>query len=251
MMMTRTTLTLVLATALCACAGTPAATSMTPAPAGLNFGMVIHGGAGAIRRTDMTPEQEAQYRGVLEQALQTGYRILAGGGTSLDAIEATIHVMEDSPLFNAGKGAVFTAAGKNELDASIMDGRTLMAGAVAGVTHVTNPMTNKRFDRVGDAPIIGAGTYANARCGASSTGHGEFFIRNAVAYDICARFMYTNVSLEKAAHDVVMDRLVKQGGEGGIIAMDSQGNYTMPFNSEGMYRGYVGPDGKTSVAIYK
>ncbi|HEX6134096.1 MAG TPA: isoaspartyl peptidase/L-asparaginase, partial [Longimicrobiales bacterium] len=299
---------------------------------------------------------EAAYRAMLEQALQTGYRILADGGSSLDAVEATINVMEDSPLFNAGRGAVFTSEGRNELDAAIMDGRTLQAGAVAGVSHTRNPislarlvmersahvmmvregaeafgrehgiemvaesyfftehrwqalrraleaeglplpkrpagapppeaavpvhddaadrkfgtvgavaldrhgnlaaatstggMTNKRFGRVGDAPIIGAGTYANQTCAVSATGHGEYFMRNVVAYDICARMAYAGVSLERAAHQVVMERLVQQGGDGGIIAMDAAGNYTMTFNSEGMYRGYVGPDGRTTVAIYR
>jgi beta-aspartyl-peptidase (threonine type) len=319
------------------------------------FGMVVHGGAGTITRASMTPEAEQQYRAVLEQALRTGYRIIESGGTSLDAVEATVRVMEDSPLFNAGKGAVFTAEGKNELDASIMDGRTLAAGSVAGVTKVKNPitlarrvmeksphvmmvstgaeafareqgielvpesyfftehrwnalrtlmqeqnrpmparpagtgggaepaihmdgsdrkfgtvgavaldrhgsiaaatstggMTGKRFGRVGDAPVIGAGTYANRLCGVSATGHGEFFIRNAVAHDICARMEYKNLPLERAAHEVVMERLVEQGGEGGIIAIDVHGNYTMPFNSEGMYRGYIGPDGRAQVWIYK
>lgn len=346
---------LLIAIAIAACASSGDRDApVAAAPSALNFGMVIHGGAGTITRGSMTPEMEAQYRAALEQALQTGYRILTAGGTSLDAVEATIRVLEDAPMFNAGRGAVFTSDGRNELDASIMDGRTLQAGAVAGVTRVKNPitlarlvmersphvmmvsagaeafareqrvemvpegyfftegrwnalrsaleaegrpmpprpagtggsdaqdfdddpqhkfgtvgavaldrhgniaagtstggMTNKRFGRVGDAPIIAAGTYANARCGVSATGHGEYFIRNVVAYDICARFMYSGVSLEQAARDVVMDHLVRQGGEGGIIAMDAQGNYTMPFNSEGMYRGYVGPDGRTTVRIYR
>jgi beta-aspartyl-peptidase (threonine type) len=320
------------------------------------FGMAIHGGAGTITRASMTPEAEQQYRAVLDQALRTGYRIIESGGTSLDAVEATVRVMEDSPLFNAGKGAVFTAEGRNELDASIMDGRTLAAGSVAGVTRVRNPitlarrvmdksphvmmvssgaeafareqgvelvpesyfftehrwnalrtlmqeegrpmpprpagtgggdedaaipqdvsdrkfgtvgavaldrhgniaaatstggMTGKRFGRVGDAPVIGAGTYANRLCGVSATGHGEYFIRNAVAHDICARMEYKNIPLERAAHEVVMQRLVEQRGEGGIIAIDVHGNYTMPFNSEGMYRGYIGPDGRAQVWIYK
>jgi beta-aspartyl-peptidase (threonine type) len=341
---------------LCACAS--AATeqpAVAPAAAEPRIGMVIHGGAGTITRGSMTLEREAQYRATLEQALQTGYRILAAGGTSLDAVEATVRVMEDSPLFNAGKGAVFTAEGRNELDASIMDGSTLQAGAVAGVSRVKNPitlarrvmertphvmmaregaeafareqglelvpesyfftearwnslrdelekegkpvparpagvpreeeaalddghrnhglgtvgavaldrrgnlaaatstggMTMKRFGRVGDSPVIGAGTYAAAHCAVSATGHGEFFIRNVVAYDICARMTYLKVSLERAAHDVVMDKLVQQKGEGGIIALDAQGNYTMPFNSAGMYRGHVDADGRTTVGIYK
>jgi L-asparaginase / beta-aspartyl-peptidase len=345
--------------ALVAC--TPAATqraaeARTDGAAGESFGMVIHGGAGTIRRGSMTAEMEAQYRAVLEQALQTGYRILADGGSSLDAVEATVRVMEDSPLFNAGRGAVFTSEGKNELDAAIMDGRTLQAGAIAGVTQVRNPitlarrimehsphvfmaregaevfareqglelvpesyfftesrwnglrraleaegkpmpprpagvvepqgslpihddvndrklgtvgavaldrngnlaaatstggMTNKRFGRIGDVPVIGAGTYADRNCAVSATGHGEFFIRNVVGHDICARMAYSGVSLERAAQQVVMERLVEQGGDGGIIAMDARGNHTLTFNSEGMYRGYVGSDGRTTVAIYK
>jgi beta-aspartyl-peptidase (threonine type) len=317
--------------------------------------MVIHGGAGTITRESMTAEMEAQYRAVLEQALRTGHGILAGGGSSLDAVEATIRVMEDAPIFNAGRGAVFTGDGRNELDAAIMDGRTLQAGAVAGVTQVKNPitlaravmeksphvmmirdgaetfareqglemvpvsyfftehrwnalrraleeegrpvpprpvdappqdstphptndsdrkfgtvgavaldrhgnlaaatstggMTNKRFGRVGDVPIIGAGTYASPGCAVSATGHGEFFIRNIVAYDICARMLYTGVSLQTAAHQVVMERLVQQRGDGGIIAMDAAGNYTMTFNSQGMYRGHIDAQGRTTVAIYR
>lgn len=317
--------------------------------------MVIHGGAGTITRATMTAEMEAQFRAVLEQALRTGHGILAGGGSSLDAVEATIRVMEDAPIFNAGRGAVFTGDGRNELDAAIMDGRTLQAGAVAGVTQVKNPislaravmeksphvmmirdgaeafareqglemvpesyfftehrwnalrraleeegrpvpprpagappqrstphpaddsdrkfgtvgavaldrhgnlaaatstggMTNKRFGRVGDVPIIGAGTYASPGCAVSATGHGEFFIRNIVAYDICARMLYTGVSLQTAAHQVVMERLVQQQGDGGIIAMDAAGNYTMTFNSQGMYRGHIDAQGRTTVAIYR
>jgi L-asparaginase / beta-aspartyl-peptidase len=341
---------------LAGCA-TPASTGVpaVPAPAGTGFGMVIHGGAGTITRGSMTAEMEAEYRAALEEALQAGHRILQQGGTSLDAVEAAVRVLEDQPLFNAGRGAVFTSEGRNELDAAIMDGRTLQAGAIAGVTRIRNPislarlvmersphvmmiregaevfagehdvemvepsyffterrwtalqraleaegrpvpprpdgtpgqqdsfihdhdgdrkfgtvgavaldrhgnlaaatstggMTGKRFGRVGDVPIIGGGTYANPRCAVSATGHGEFFIRNVVAYDICARMEYLGITLERAAHDVVMRRLVDQGGDGGIIAMDAQGNYTMPFNSAGMYRGYVGPDGRMSVAIYR
>jgi L-asparaginase / beta-aspartyl-peptidase len=334
-------------------ASSPAARVTAPAPAGTSFGMVIHGGAGTMSRSSMTPEAEAGYHAALEQALRAGHEILAAGGTSLDAVEATVRILEDSPLFNAGRGAVFTSDGRNELDAAVMDGRTLQAGAVAGVTRVRNPislarlvmeqsphvmmigqgaetfgeqhgvemvdpswfftearwnslrraleaegrpvpprpgpagsgaaapdtagdrklgtvgavaldrhgnlaaatstggMTNKRFGRVGDVPVIGAGTYASPRCAVSATGHGEFFIRNVVAHDICARMDYLGITLESAAHDVVMVRLVEQQGEGGIIAMDAQGNYTMPFNSTGMYRGYVGPDGRTYIAIFR
>jgi beta-aspartyl-peptidase (threonine type) len=308
-----------------------------------NFAMVIHGGVGVIPRQNLTPEMEKAYVDTLTIALRTGYAILARGGTSLDAVEATIRVMEDSPLFNAGKGAVFTADGTNELDASIMDGRTLAAGAVAAVERVRNPIslarlvmeksphvmmvgagaeefaksqgvklvsphyfwterrwkayeaakaradsgktglvpgeegkhgtvgavaldkagnlaagtstggTNmKRFGRVGDSPIIGAGTYANnLSCAVSGTGDGELFIRNNVASDICARVRYAGVSLQQAANDVVMKELVAQHGEGGVIAMDRKGNITTPFNSPGMYRGWVGKDGKITVKIYK
>lgn len=320
--------------------------------------LVIHGGAGTITRKNLTPEREKAYRETLEQALQTGYAILKRGGTSADAVEATIHVMEDSPLFNAGKGAVFTHEGKNEMDAAFMDGKTGGAGAVAGVTTIRNPisaaravmeksehvllvgkgaeqfakekgltlvdpkyfytearwqglqnalkeekveldhsakptgkdssgraddliftegkkfgtvgcvaldqfgnlaagtstggMTNKRWNRVGDAPLIGAGTYAdNATCAVSATGHGEYFIRSVVAYDIAALMGYKGLSVQQAADEVVMKKLVKKGGEGGVIALDAKGNFAMPFNSEGMYRGYVRADGKPVVAIYK
>ncbi len=314
--------------------------------------LVIHGGAGSITRKNMTPEKEKAYIAALNEALQAGYKVLKNGGSSLDAVEVTIKVMEDSPLFNAGKGAVFTHEGKNEMDASIMDGKTLKAGAIAGVSIIKNPvstarkvmensahvmltgkgaeqfakdqgmeivdpsyfyteprfqqlqkareeekiqldhsgdkgsndenifiegkkfgtvgavaldsygnlaaatstggMTNKRYNRVGDAPIIGAGTYANNQtCAVSATGHGEFFIRSVVAYDISALMEYKGLSLQKAADEVVMHKLVKLGGEGGIIAVDGKGNIAMPFNSEGMYRGYIKTDGKSEVLIYK
>ena len=322
--------------------------------------LVIHGGAGTITRQNMSAEKEKAYQQALRQALQAGYAVLHQGGTSLDAVEAAIHVMEDSPLFNAGKGAVFTNEGKNELDAAIMDGKTLKAGAVAGVTTIRNPvsaaravmeqsehvmmmgagaekfarekglkivdpsyfytepryqqlekarkaepvkpgppggngalrrhradaiarliftegrkfgtvgavaldqygnlaaatstggMTNKRYGRVGDAPIIGAGTYANNNtCAVSATGHGEFFIRSVVAYDIAALMEYKGWSVQQAAEEVVMKKLVARGGEGGVIALDRKGNFTMPFNSAGMYRGYIKAGGKSQVLIYK
>jgi len=314
--------------------------------------MVIHGGAGTITRKNMSAEKEAAYVAALTKALQTGYDVLKAGKTSLDAVEATIHVMEDSPLFNAGKGAVFTHAGKNEMDAAIMDGKTLMAGAVAGVTTIKNPisaaravmeksehvmmvgpgaelfakqagveivnpkyfytkerwdglqqaikedstkavldhgnkksmklgtinhdykfgtvgavaldksgnlaagtstggMTNKKYGRVGDSPIIGAGTYANnLTAGISCTGWGEFYIRNVVAHDISAMMEYKNLSVTDAAQ-AVLDKVGKMGGDGGLIAMDAKGNVTMPFNTEGMYRGTVTADGKIEVLIYK
>lgn len=350
---------LLLAAALLAAPG--CAATQAPAPAGQpapaaaeaaqpRWGIVIHGGAGTISRENMTPEREAEYNAKLTEALRAGHAVLARGGSSLDAVAAAVNVMEDSPLFNAGKGAVFTSEGKNELDAAIMEGRTLAAGAVAGLRHVKNPvnlaravmeksphvmmigegaeafarqqgiemvpesyfrtesrwralerareaekrpgptsyragggvpemddrkfgtvgavaldragnlaaatstggMTNKRWGRVGDVPIIGAGTYANnASCAVSATGHGEYFIRYTVAHDICARMQYRGVPLREAADAVVMDVLVKAGGEGGVIAMDAQGNVAMPFNSSGMYRGYMGPDGTPTVAIFR
>jgi beta-aspartyl-peptidase (threonine type) len=333
---------------LAACAGlaslvAPAAVLSQTAVSAPAFALVIHGGAGTILRQNMTPVMEKAYIDTLTIALRTGYDILARGGTSLDAIEATIRVMEDSPLFNAGKGAVFTANGINELDASIMDGKTLGAGAVAAVEHIRNPISlarlvmeksphvmmvgvgaedfaksqgvklvppyyfwterrwkqyeaeraradsgktgalpgadqkfgtvgavaldkagnlaagtstggtsMKRYGRVGDSPIIGAGTYANnLSCAVSGTGDGEFFIRNNVAADICARVRYAGVSLRQAADDVVMKELVAQHGEGGVIAMDRKGNIATPFNSAGMYRGWVTSDGKITVKIYK
>jgi len=300
--------------------------------------LVVHGGAGVIRK-DLTPEKEKEVRADLETALGAGYAVLKSGGSSLDAVEKTIVVLEDSPRFNAGKGAVFTHEGVNELDAAIMDGATLRAGAIAGVHRVRNPillaravmeksphvmltgdgaeafaktvgvtlvdpsyfrtderwrqlqealkaeekkqasalgraihygtvgavaldreghlaagtstggMTNKRWGRVGDSPIIGAGTYANAHCAVSATGWGEYYIRATAAHDICARVEYAKQPVAKAAHDVVMDVIPKLGGDGGVIALDSDGNFALPFNTDGMYRGWVDPDGKVHVAI--
>ena len=312
------------------------------------FGMVIHGGAGTILKKNMTPELEQAYQSKLKEALQTGYDILKNNGSSLDAVEATINILEDSPLFNAGKGAVFTGDGTHELDASIMDGRTLQAGAVASVKHVKNPitlarlvleksphvmmvgagaeefavqhnldrvsqyyfytekrwkslqkrkesveekttlvpekenikladkekgtvgaaaldkagnlaagtstggMTNKMFGRVGDSPIIGAGTYANNQtCAVSGTGHGEYFMRLLVSYDIHALMAYEGKSLKEAANTVIMKKLEELGGTGGIIAIDKDGNIAMPFNTDGMYRGYIRENGETVVKIYK
>jgi beta-aspartyl-peptidase (threonine type) len=307
--------------------------------------LVIHGGAGTIKRENMTPEKEKAYRDALNQALEAGYAVLESGGPSLDAVIATIKVLEDNPLFNAGKGAVFTNEGMNELDASIMDGSNLMAGAVAGVTTIRNPitaayavmmksehvmmagkgaekfaqeqglvivdpsyffdslrwnqlqkvkgddlgkeanlidpyikdkkfgtvgavaldkngniaagtstggMTNKKYGRIGDAPIIGAGTYANnATCGVSATGHGEYFIRLSVARDISSLMDYKGLSLEEAANEVINTKLAKLGGDGGIVALDRQGNISMTFNSEGMYRGFIKKKGEGKTFIYK
>ncbi|HEX7830034.1 MAG TPA: isoaspartyl peptidase/L-asparaginase [Thermoanaerobaculia bacterium] len=306
--------------------------------------LVVHGGAGTITRKSMTPEMEKQYREGLEQALRTGHGVLAKGGTSVDAVEATIRVLEDNPLFNAGKGAVFTHEGKNELDAAIMDGRNKKAGSVAGVTIIRNPisaaravmdksphvmmvgkgaelfatkmgleivdpsyfwterrwkslqdalqkeakpqadlvvpgdpkkfgtvgcvaldqsgnlaagtstggMTDKQYGRVGDAPIIGAGTYAeNESCAVSATGHGEFFIRWTVAHDIAALVKYKGMTVQQAGDEVIHKKLEPVKGEGGVIILDAKGNFAMPFNSEGMYRGWIGADGEPHVLIYK
>jgi beta-aspartyl-peptidase (threonine type) len=309
--------------------------------------LVIHGGAGTITRASMSPELEKQYREGLENALRAGHAVLAKGGSSLDAVETAVRTLEDNPLFNAGKGAVFTHDGKNELDASIMDGRTKAAGSVAGVTIIRNPisaaravmeksahvmmvgrgaelfatqagleivdpayfwterrwkslqqelqkeatakpqasfepvagdekkfgtvgavaldragnlaaatstggMTNKRYGRVGDAPIIGAGTYAeNESCAVSGTGHGEFFIRWTVAHDIAALVKYKGLTVQQAGDEVIHKKLAPVKGEGGVIILDAKGNYAMPFNSEGMYRGWIGTDGEPHVAIYK
>jgi beta-aspartyl-peptidase (threonine type) len=299
--------------------------------------LVIHGGAGVVRK-EMTPEREKAVRADLEKALNAGYATLKSGGSSLDAVSKAIIVMEDSPLFNAGKGAVFNHDGKNELDASIMDGATLRAGAIANVHRIKNPillaravmeksehvmliddgaekfaqsvgielvdpkyfyteerwqqlqkalqeerektvdpsktphhgtvgavaldskgnlaagtstggMTNKRFGRVGDSPIIGAGTYADARCAVSATGWGEFYIRATAARDICARVEFRGDTLAKAADEVVLGVIPKLGGDGGVIALDAQGNISMPFNTDGMFRGWVDRDGKVHVAI--
>lgn len=307
------------------------------------YAIVIHGGAGTILKANITPEQEAAYKKAMNEALDIGEAILKSGGSSLDAVEKTIHSLEESPLFNAGKGAVFTNAGVNELDASIMSGADRNAGAVGGVTIVKHPisaaravmeksthvmltgkgaeqfaqeqglelvdneyfftqrrwdalqkakatedkstgilpkesddykfgtvgcialdkkgnivagtstggMTNKKYNRIGDSPIIAAGTYANNNtCGVSCTGHGEYFIRYAVAHDVSALMEYKGWSVEEAAREVVNKKLVEAGGSGGLIALDKYGNVTMPFNTEGMYRGYARP-GERVVKIYK
>lgn len=308
----------------------------------VEWGLVIHGGAGTIRRSEMTEERAAEYRAKLTEALNAGHAVLAEGGSAVDAVVAAITIMEDSPLFNAGKGAVFTSSGTNELDASIMNGADLNAGAVAGVKRVKNPIllaravmensshvmfardgaeafaeeqglelvpeeyfhtesrmrslerakeraaaqrssalltesekfgtvgavardrngdlaagtstggiTNKLWGRVGDSPIIGAGTYAsNESCGVSATGQGEFFIRNVVAYDICARVKYTSASVTEATRAVILDRLVEQEVLGGVVVMGADGEIAMEFNTEGMYRGWIGPDGAVTVKMY-
>jgi len=300
--------------------------------------IAIHGGAGVIPRDQLGPDDGASYRAGLAEALDAGYAVLAAGGNSLDAVTTAVRLLEDNPLFNAGKGAVLAHDGYAELDASIMEGRTLAAGAVTGLRHVKNPidlarrvmensphvflsgtgaeefalkqdltlvpneyfvtptrkrqlervlqgrvqarnelqglgtvgavavdaqgniaaatstggMTNKRWGRIGDAPVIGAGTYANnASCAVSATGHGEYFIRSVVAYDICALVEYRGWTLEKAAKEVVHGKLIQRGGEGGIIAVDPQGNVVMQFNSPGMFRGMRDSAGRREIAIYE
>lgn len=328
----------------------------------MGLALAIHGGAGTILRSQMTPALEAEYRGGLETALKAGWKILERGGSSLDAVEAATCELEDFPLFNAGRGAVFTHEGKVELDAAIMDGRSLRAGAVAFVKNIRNPvklarlvmertahvllagdganqfaesmhikhepdeyfftehrwlqlqdalaegrvqldhvsepaasvagqfvdddstnwppahaggsdlgtvgavacdkngflaaatstggMTNKKFGRVGDTPIIGAGVYADNLCAVSCTGHGEFFMLGVTAYDVAARMKYKGLSLEAASRESI-DHLTQIGGEGGLIAVDTRGNITLPFNSEGMYRGQVTNETDIVVDIYK
>ncbi|MEA9756309.1 isoaspartyl peptidase/L-asparaginase family protein [Xanthomonas campestris] len=306
--------------------------------------LVIHGGAG-VEKSSLSPEEQAQAREAMQRALRAGHAVLTRGGSAVDAVAATITVLEDAPQFNAGRGAVFTHDGKNELDAAIMDGASGKAGAIAGVRTVKNPillarsvmdrskhvmlvgdgaeqfarewgialvdpsyfrtekrwqqlqkarkaeagdrqaqaaldletakhfgtvgalaldrdghlaagtstggMTNKRYGRVGDAPIIGAGTYANTQCAVSGTGWGEFYIRAVAAYDICARMKYAGQSLQQAAEAVIDQQIPKAGGDGGAIALDAQGNAAFPFNTEGMYRGWIGADGTAHVAIFK
>ncbi len=337
----RTTLSLTaLLILLCSAGEALSAADAAPANAPQENRMLaiaIHGGAGVIARSEIGADNGARYRQGLEQALDAGYAVLAAGGNSLDAVTAAVRTLEDNPLFNAGRGAVLAHDGSAELDASIMNGKTLQAGAVTGVRHVKNPidlarrvmeasphvmlsgngaeefalgqgftlvsndyfitptrkaqldrvlrgatqprnelaglgtvgavavdaagnvaaatstggMTNKRWGRIGDSPIIGAGTYANnASCAVSATGHGEFFIRSVVAYDICALVEYRGLSLADAAREVVHGKLVQRGGEGGVIAVDARGNVAMEFNSPGMFRGMRDSSGRRSVAIY-
>ena len=304
--------------------------------------MAIHGGAGTITRNNMTPEKEKEYKSGLENAIREGIRTLENGGTSLEAIQVAIVLLENNPLFNAGRGAVFTHNGKHEMDASVMEGKSLRAGAVAGIRQIKNPielafavmnnsehvllsgegamefarknnfkeesedyffvqhrydqwqmalksdqiildhtedqekkfgtvgavaldiygnlaagtstggMTNKKHGRIGDTPIIGSGTYANNNtCAISCTGHGEFFIRAVVAHDISCLMEYKGLSLREACETVVQDKLVKLGGEGGLIAIDKEGNIELPFNSEGMYRASMKQGEDLQILIYK
>ena len=339
----------VLVAVLAGSSAVPVAQAQEP---GARYVLAIHGGAATISRSDLTPELEQAYRAALRESLEAGYQVLNEDGSSLDAVVAALRIMEESPLFNAGKGAVFTSEGAVELDASIMNGRTRNAGAVSGLMEIRSPitlarlvmeeslhvmltgagaeafgrahgvetvpntffytdrrrrqleraqrqereegpsgtgallldedreadnhaygtvgavaldkagnlaagtstggMTNKRFGRVGDSPIIGAGTYAdNATCAISATGHGEFFIRGVVAYDVAAMMHYAGLSLTAAANAVVMGRLTELGGTGGIIALNREGHVAMPFNTPGMYRGAIDEDGHVTIKIYR
>lgn len=305
--------------------------------------IAIHGGAGTILKTDLTPELEQTYTKGLQAALDNGYNALQSGQSAIDAVLAAVMSLEDNPLFNAGKGSVFTKQGKHEMDAAIMDGSNLQAGAVAAIQQIKNPvqlaldvmrhtehvmlsgqgaldfaatrgytlepdtyffsqqrynqwqqvqhtdttaldhnipvkdkkfgtvgavavdsqgnvaaatstggMTNKQFGRIGDSPIIGCGTYANNNtCAISCTGHGELFIRAVTAYDVSCLMEYKGLSLQEAMHIVVQDKLVKIGGEGGMIGVDSKGNTALLFNSEGMYRGVRDNAGINAINIYK
>jgi beta-aspartyl-peptidase (threonine type) len=307
-----------------------------------NISLAIHGGAGTILKTQMTPEKEQAYKAALQEALDVGYNMLEKGLTAVDAVESAVSLLEDCPLFNAGKGSVFTSEGTHEMDASIMEGKFLNAGAVSSVIGVMNPvqlsrmvmeksghvflsgngaiqfakkmdcefrepdyfydhfryqqwlelkdtdgfqldhskkkeekfgtvgavamdlngdlaaatstggMTNKQFGRVGDSSIIGAGNYANnATCAVSCTGSGEFFIRAVVAYDVSCLMEYKGLSLVDACKEVIQHRLPKIGGDGGLIAVDNQGNCVLEFNTAGMYRGQRNSNGLNQVAIYK
>lgn len=307
-----------------------------------NISIALHGGAGTITRSSLSPEMEGEYKFVLKQALDLGYNALNSGKSSLDAVEMVVSLLEDSHLFNAGRGSVFTHEGKHEMDASIMDGSNKKAGAVAGISGIKNPvqlarkvmdksdhvllagegalvfaktegfplmaasyfyddlrfkqlqesllsnkmqldhsplddkkfgtvgavaldkngnlaaatstggMTNKKYGRIGDSPLIGSGTYANNEtCAVSCTGSGEFFIRSVVAYDVSCLMEYKNMSLEEACNEVINNRLLKIGGDGGLIAVDRNGNVSMPFNTEGMYRACKTEVGPEIIEIYK
>ena len=305
------------------------------------YALAIHGGAGTIACASLSAADEQRYRAALETALNIGYDLLAGGASALAAVEAAVISLEDNPLFNAGRGAVFTHEGHHEMDAALMEGHTRRAGAVAGVRQVQNPiraarlvmehtehvllsypgadelarehglplqpaeyfftqkrfdqlqdalavgkmqldhaadpnwkkgtvgavardqhghlaaatstggMTNKRYSRIGDTPLIGAGTWADERCAISCTGNGEYFIRAVAAYDVACLMDYKGLSLREAARIVVQDKLAPVGGEGGLIAVDAAGNLTLPFNSEGMYRASRAAGGAAAIAIYK
>jgi beta-aspartyl-peptidase (threonine type) len=292
--------------------------------------VIVHGGAGNVSTDLMIPGEEEGIRKAIEKSLQKSQQHLTNGGTSVEAVQIAINILEDSPFFNAGKGSVFTSSGTNELDASIMNGQNGEAGAVAGLTNIKNPidaaiavmehsphvfligkgaeefavahsidtvpqsyfynehryqehleglledktkygtvgavaidrngniaagtstggMNNKRFGRVGDVPVIGAGTYAeNGIGGLSATGHGEYFIRNVATYDIAAQVKYGNETLDKAGCNTLMKKLKSQGGDGGVIGLDSQGGVVIHFNTAAMPRGYINSKGETVILI--
>ncbi len=295
------------------------------------YAIVIHGGAGNIIKSKISEERQKAYRDKLQEALKLGEQMLKQGKHGTEVVVKVIQVLEESPLFNAGKGAVFTYEGKNELDASIMNGKTMNAGAVAGITNVKSPielafnvmehskhvmlsgkgasefakergleivkpkyfavrkknkkqktdklknskhgtvgcavldiygnlaagtstggMSNKRYGRIGDSPVIGAGTYANnATCAVSCTGHGEYFIRYVVAYTVSALMEMKNMSLKDASNYIINDKLVKAGGSGGLIAVDKNGNINMPFNTKGMFRAFAKSNGESGVFMFK
>jgi beta-aspartyl-peptidase (threonine type) len=306
------------------------------------YTIVIHGGAGTLVKGLMTPQLETQYKTKLKEAIDSGYEVLKNSGSALDAVEASVTTLENSPLFNAGKGSVFSNAGTHEMDAAIMEGKNLEAGAVSLITGIKNPislardvmeksdhvflagegamkfagslnyileepsyfydevrykqwqgikdsdtfqldhsvkkdgkfgtvgavaldihgniaaatstggMTNKKWGRVGDSPMIGAGTYANNKtCAVSCTGSGEYFIRGVVAYDVSCLMEYKQLSLQDAANEVIHNRVKAINGDGGLIAVDAQGNIALPFNTEGMYRGYKKWNGEEDILIYK
>jgi beta-aspartyl-peptidase (threonine type) len=302
------------------------------------YAIAIHGGAGAVPRATLSAERERAYRAGLEAALDGGYAVLERGGSSLDAVTAAVRVLEDDGMFNAGRGAALTREGAAELDAAIMDGREMRAGAVASVRHVKNPvelarrvmeksrhvllvgtgaeefaleeqftlvpnhyfrtaeriaqlqfeqrgervsdlvppspqgtvgavardaagnlaaatstggLTNKRPGRVGDSPIVGAGTYArNGVCAVSATGHGEYFIRTVAAHHVCAAVEYRGLTLAQAVHELLHDILRGLGGDGGLIAVDRDGQLVLEFSTEGMFRGARDARGRREIAIY-
>jgi beta-aspartyl-peptidase (threonine type) len=218
--------------------------------------LVIHGGAGSMRAEHLDPKQEKCARGGLEAALVAGSAILEKGESALDAVEAAVRVLEEDECFNAGRGSVLTAEGCIELDAAIMDGRTLSAAAVAvdadghvAVATSTGGLTAKRWGRVGDSPLIGAGTYADDRSAAvSATGSGEFFIRAVAAHQLAERVRCGGQSLQQALDATLVD-IADLGGKGGLIAVSSDGDAAWGFTTPAMYRGMADATGRT-VAIY-
>ena len=313
------------------------------------FTLVIHGGAGTILKSRSTPTEISEYRSALTEALNQGYSLLSKGAPAIEAVISAVKSMEDNPLFNAGKGSVFSNEGFNELDASIMDGKTLKAGSISGARTIKNPivaankvmnlskhvmlmgegadrfakengceivdqsyfftqkrwdqlqrlkkedlialdhnsealleknptekkfgtvgavaldmhgdlaagtstggLTNKKYGRVGDSPVIGAGTYANNKtCAVSCTGIGEFFLRTLGAYDVSAMMEYAGLGLEEASQKLIFKKFIEIGGEGGLVAVDREGNVAMPFSTEGMYRGVIREDGQAHVSIFR